>query len=37
MVDGGAAVCHDDEGSFAVEIVDEKLEEGVNRESLESS
>ena len=35
MVDGGAAMGHDDEGSFTIEIVDEKLEKGVDCESLQ--
>lgn len=35
MVDRGAAVGHDDEGSFAVEIVDEELEEGVDGKGLQ--
>lgn len=35
MVDRGAAVCHDDEGSLAVEIVDEELEEGVDGKRLQ--
>jgi hypothetical protein len=34
MVNGFSAVCHDDERSFAAEIVDQELEEGVDGESL---
>ncbi len=35
MMDRGAAMGHDDEGSFAIEIVDEELEEGVDGKSLQ--
>ena len=34
VLDGGAAVHHDDEGALAAEEVDEQLEEGVEGEGL---
>ena len=35
VVDGLAAVRHDDQSSLAADIVDQQLEEGVDRERLE--
>ena len=35
MVNRLAAVSHDDKGSFAAEIVDQQLKEGVDGEGLE--
>ncbi len=35
MVNRLAAVCHDDEGSFTAEVVDQQLKEGVDGEGLE--
>jgi hypothetical protein len=34
MVNGFSTMCHDDEGSFAAEIVDQELEEGIYGKSL---
>lgn len=34
VADGFATVGHNDQGSFAAEVVDEKLEEGIDGESL---
>jgi hypothetical protein len=35
VVNRFAAVGHDDEGSFPAEVVDQQLEEGVDREGLD--